>query len=54
MNFLSGKKTYLVAVVGVLINGAWQMGYLPQEYIIFANMILGFFGLAALRAGVKK
>ena len=50
---LKGYKTYIVMAVGVLINGAFAMGYISPEYLGFVNAILGFLGLGALRAGVK-
>jgi len=50
---LKGYKTYLVMIIGVIANGAFAMGYIPVEYLGFANAILGFLGLGALRAGVK-
>ena len=40
-------------ILGVLVNGAFAMGYIPEAYIGVANSILGFLGLGALRAGVK-
>jgi len=51
---LKGYKSYIVMVVGVIINGAFAMGYIPAEYLSFANAILGFLGLGALRAGISK
>lgn len=54
MDFLKGKKTYLVALVGIIINGLWGMGYLTAEWLPVANTILVFLGLGALRAGVNK
>jgi hypothetical protein len=51
---LKGWKTYLVAAIGVIVNGSIAMGYIPVEYLTTVNSILGFFGLAALRAGVAK
>ena len=49
---LKGFKTYLVVIVGVLVNGAYAMGYIPEASIGLVNIILGYLGLAALRAGV--
>ena len=49
---LKGWKTYIVMIVGVLVNGAIAMGYISAEYLGIANSILGFLGLGALRAGV--
>jgi len=48
-----GMKTYIVVIVGVLVNGAYAMGYIPEAALGLTNTILGFLGLAALRAGVK-
>jgi hypothetical protein len=50
---LKGMKTYIVVIVGVLVNGAYAMGYIPEASIGLVNTVLGFLGLAALRAGVK-
>ena len=51
---LKGYKTYIVMIVGVLVNGAYAMGYIPAEWISLVNTILGFLGLGALRAGVSN
>jgi hypothetical protein len=57
MNFLSGKKTHIVAFLLVLVGlvqgltgdaGAWQ-GVLDNALIILNGL-----GLSALRAGVNK
>ena len=53
-NFLAGKKTYIVVIVGVLVNGAVVMGYIAPEHITLVNTVLGFLGLGAIRAGIKK
>ena len=52
LDFLKGKRTYLVVALGVLLNGAFAMGLIPPEYLPVINSILGFLGLAALRLGV--
>lgn len=51
---LKGWKTYIVVIVGILVNGAYAMGYIPEGVVPMVNTILGFLGLAALRAGVAK
>lgn len=50
---LSGKKTYIIAVLTILyaIFGYWQ-GHM--EFDDAMQMILGGAGLGALRAGVTK
>ncbi len=53
LNFLKGKKTYIVMIVGVLVNGAVAMNLIPAEYLGAINSILVFLGLGAVRAGVK-
>lgn len=54
LDFLKGRKTYLVMIVGVLINGAVAMGLIPDQFIDVINTILGFLGLGAIRAGISK
>jgi len=49
---LKGLKTYIVVAIGVLVNGAFAMGYIPVESLGIINTVLGFLGLGALRAGV--
>ena len=49
-----GWKTYIVMIVGVIVNGCVAMGYIPESYLGTLNSILGFLGLGALRAGVAK
>ena len=50
---LKGYKTYIIAIVGVLLNGAIAMGYIPEAYLTTINSILGFLGLGAIRNGIK-
>lgn len=54
IEFLKGKKTYIIVIVGVLVNGVYAMGYISAEMLPIVNTILGFLGLAAVRAGVSK
>ena len=51
---LKGWKTYIVVIVGIIVNGAYAMGYIPEASIGLVNTILGFLGLGALRAGVAN
>ena len=52
--FLKGKKTYLVIIVGIIINGLYAMGYIPQQYIPAIDATLGLLGLGALRLGMAN
>ena len=52
LSFLKGKKTYIVMIVGVLVNGAVVMGLIPATYIGVINTVLAFLGLGAVRAGI--
>lgn len=54
IKFLKGKKTYLVVIVGILLNGANAMGYIQAGWIEPINIGLGFLGLGTLRLAVKK
>jgi len=52
MNFLKGKKTYLVVAVGVLVNGLVAMGIIPESSLELVNTLLVFLGLGTIRHGV--
>ncbi len=54
LDFLKGKKTYIVMIVGVLVNGAVVMGLIPAAYLGVINTVLGFLGLGAIRAGIAS
>ena len=50
---MKGLKTYIVVIVGIIANGAFAMGYIPDGIIPVVNAILVYLGIAALRAGVS-
>lgn len=52
--FLSGKKTYIVAVLTIVINFAVFMNWLTVDQLNTVNVILGALGFAAVRSGIKK
>lgn len=53
MNYLNGKKTYLVATGFVLVGlGGFLSGEMSLQEAIFS--VLSGLGWGALRAGVKK
>lgn len=54
MNFLSGQKTYLTAGSGAFVTLAYGLGYIDTETATTLLSLLGFGGLAAMRAGAKK
>lgn len=51
---LEGKKTYLIAVIGVALNFAVYMNWITVDQLGVINSVLAGLGLAALRAGVSK
>jgi len=51
---LKGWKTYIVVALGVIVNGLIASGYIDASLLPTINAVLGFLGLAALRAGVAK
>ena len=52
--WLSGKKTYLVAIAMVILAGLRQQDYIDEQTYRYGEWILLGGGLAALRAGIKK
>jgi len=53
LNFLKGKKTYIVMIIGIIVNGLVAMDMIPAESLGLINTILVFLGLGAIRAGVS-
>lgn len=54
IEFLQGKKTYILGCVGLVVIGLYYFGYIPAEV---ANPILaavGFGGLITLKAGQSR
>lgn len=51
---LTGKKTYLVAAIAVVLNFCVYQGWLTVDQLGQVNAILAFLGLGALRAAVNK
>jgi hypothetical protein len=52
LNFLDGKKTYIVAVVIAVLNLAVACGWISSAHLEQINLILVAFGLSALRRAV--
>ena len=50
--WLKGKKTYIVMLIGVIVNAGVYLGYLDATHLGLINTVLGFLGLGAIRAGV--
>jgi len=52
--WLSGKKTYIIVALGVIVNGLWAMGLIDEETVKVVDGILLFTGLGTVRAGISK
>ena len=53
MNVLKGFRTYLVAALGIVLNGLAAMGYIDPGVITTVNKILAFIGLATVRNAIS-
>ena len=53
MEFLSGKKTYIMAFAGAVIQGLVFAGVMEQGQANQLLTLLGFGAAASLRAAVK-
>lgn len=51
---LSGYKTYIVALVGAVLNLAVALNWVSMDNLAEVNAVLVALGGAALRAGVSK
>lgn len=56
LEWLEGKKTYIVIVITALFNLGVAFGWWVEDnnIVVFINTILGAFGFGFLRAGVTK
>lgn len=52
LEFLSGKKTYLVSGLGLVVVGLWIFGVIDDTVAGKALTALGFGGVIALRNGI--
>lgn len=54
MEWLQGKKTYIVVALGILVNGAAYMGLIDDKMVGSIDTILMFAGMGTIRAGIAK
>lgn len=54
MQWLQGKKTYIVAAIGVVVNGAFAMGMIDERTVTSVDGILAFLAAGTIRAGIAK
>lgn len=54
LEFLNGKKTYLISFAGLAVIGAWMLGMIDGDVAEKALAALGFGGAITLRAGIAK
>ena len=50
---LTGYKTYIIAFVGIVVAGSMSLGYIDLTLGNTVLTLLGFGGIATLRAAVK-
>jgi hypothetical protein len=54
LEFLSGKKTYIVSGLGLVVCGLWMVSVIDDATATKALTALGFGGAITLRAAVTK
>jgi len=54
LDFLNGKKTYIIAIILAVINLLVACEVLPHEVIEPINFVLVGLGLGTMRLAVKK
>lgn len=52
IDFLKGKKTYVVAVIMAVVNLAVAFGYISPEHLTQINIVLVALGLGAVRDAI--
>lgn len=53
-NYLMGKKTYIVVVVGFIVNGLYGIGYIDVQTVQQLNALLVFLGIGAVRLSLDS
>lgn len=48
----AGKKTYIVAALAIGLNFGVYMNWITVEQLAQINTVLGFLGVATIRAGI--
>ena len=54
LNFLSGKKTYLLSGIALIVVGFWMYGLINDEIAMKALIALGFGTQITLRSAAAK
>ncbi len=54
MNYLSGKKTYIVAALGAITFACAALGYIGQDIANQIYTMLGIAGTFTMRAAIAK
>lgn len=54
LNFLQGKKTYIVGTAGLVVVGLYLAGILSPDMANVLLTVFGFGGLITLRSAVSK
>jgi heme/copper-type cytochrome/quinol oxidase subunit 4 len=54
LNFLSGKKTYIIAFVLAVVNFAVAVNWISPDNLEQINAVLVALGIGAVRAGISK
>jgi hypothetical protein len=54
LQFLSGRKTYIIAVLVALVAAAQYLGYISTEAAVVLYGLLGAGGIATTRAAIAK
>jgi len=54
IEFLKGKKTYILAICGGIVMALWYAGIIEDKARDMLLGLLGFGGMATMRAGVQK
>jgi hypothetical protein len=54
INFLSGKKTYLLGLGALVVLAAYFLGYVDEAVANNILTVLGFGSIISLRAAISK
>ena len=52
MNFLAGKRTYIVAAIAGIVAIVYSLGYINQEQLTMIQSFLAALGLTTIRLAI--
>ncbi len=54
IEFLQGKKTYIIMCVGIIVNGMFAMDVIDEKTLMLLDGVIVALGLGTIRASISR